>query len=213
MNSEGVWRSIFLFRRWLMPYAWTRQSQCWICMQAKLVTMTSRPGGDGAQGSAEHSWDHPSGVSFRINVQELCWHTKSCFKLYTCEISKHRKLLHVTAWRSAYISSRSWPMPCASTKPSKFFSSAATRLAMTDLRSGGWSDVDHLREVVWEWIDLNWDLWSTNGSHGKSPDLIRGFIVEPWTFSGFNRLLDSLLEHRSSTLLLSIEGMIVLWED
>ena len=45
---------------------------------------------------------------------------------------------------------------------------------------------------VWEWMDPGWDLWSINWSRGKSADLIRGFMVEPWTFSGFSRLLDSL---------------------
>ena len=40
------------------------------------------------------------------------------------------------------ISSRSWPMPCASTKPSQGLTSIATRLATTDLRSGGWSDAE-----------------------------------------------------------------------
>ena len=32
-----------------------------------------------------------------------------------------------------------------------------------------------------------------------------------WTFSGFLRLLDTLLEHMISTLFLNIDGMIVLW--
>ena len=35
------------------------------------------------------------------------------------------------------ISSRSWPMRCASTKPSQHFTSTATRLAMRELRPGG----------------------------------------------------------------------------
>ena len=35
------------------------------------------------------------------------------------------------------ISSRSWPMPCASTKPSHIFTSTATRLAMRESRPGG----------------------------------------------------------------------------
>ena len=61
------------------------------------------------------------------------------------------------------ISSSSWPMPCASTKPSQNFSSVATRLATREFRSGGWSDAERLGEVVCEsgWIRA-----------GKSPDLI-----------------------------------------
>ena len=51
-----------------------------------------------------------------------------------------------SAWRSAYISSRSWPMKCVSTRPSYVLSSAATRLATR--RSGG-------REVVREWMASN----------------------------------------------------------
>ena len=50
------------------------------------------------------------------------------------------------AWRSAYISSRSWPMPCASTKPSQGLNSIMTaRLAMKELRPGGRSgrSLDH----------------------------------------------------------------------
>ena len=40
-------------------------------------------------------------------------------------------------WRSAYISSRSWQMPCVSTRPSHIFSSRATRLVMRESRPGG----------------------------------------------------------------------------
>ena len=50
-----------------------------------------------------------------------------------------------SAGRSAYISSRSWPMQCASTRPSYVLTSAATRLATR--RSGGWG-------VVREWMAL-----------------------------------------------------------
>ena len=59
-----------------------------------------------------------------------------------------------SAWRSAYISSRPWPMPCAATKPSQDCTSMATRLATRELRSGGWSDAERLGEVVWDsgWI-------------------------------------------------------------
>ena len=45
----------------------------------------------------------------------------------------------------AYISSRSWPMQCASTRPSYILTSVATRLATR--RSGGWG-------VVREWMAL-----------------------------------------------------------
>ena len=47
-----------------------------------------------------------------------------------------------------YVSSRSWRMPCASTAPSKRFTSATARLVTWELRSGGWSDVECLLEVV-----------------------------------------------------------------
>ena len=70
----------FLFRPWPMPSASTRESHGWICREARLV-MTSRPRGDGTQGSAEHRWDRTGGVSFWINVQVVCWHRKSWFKL------------------------------------------------------------------------------------------------------------------------------------
>ena len=77
------------------------------------------------------------------------------------------------AWCSAYISSRSWPMPCASTAPSKRLTSAATRSAMRDLRFGGWSDVECLREVVWEWIRAECYFSSRAG--------------QAWEVTGFDR--------------------------
>ena len=54
----------FLFRSWLMLCAWTKRSHSWIWMDAKLVMMASRPGGDGTQGCEEHRWDRTQGVSF-----------------------------------------------------------------------------------------------------------------------------------------------------
>ena len=59
----------------------------------------------------------------------------------TCDAWIHES----SAGRSAYISSRSWPMQCASTRPSYVLTSAATRLATR--RSGGWG-------VVREWMAL-----------------------------------------------------------
>ena len=59
----------------------------------------------------------------------------------TCDAWIHES----SAGRSAYISSRSWPMQCASTRPSYVLSSAATRLATRG--SGGWG-------VVREWMAL-----------------------------------------------------------
>ena len=56
-------------------------------------------------------------------------------------------------------------------------------------------------------VDSGWVLLFIKGSHGKSPDLIEGFIVEPWLFR--IRLLDSLLEHMISILFLNIKGMTV----
>ena len=67
----------------------------------------------------------------------------------TCEISKHQKLFEV--WDLLFchesstshridallaISSRSWPMLCASTKPSQHLASSATQLVMRESRPG-----------------------------------------------------------------------------
>ena len=75
------------------------------------------------------------------------------------------------------ISSRPWPMQFASARPSHILTSSATRLAMRESRP---SPV-----LVGGWVDgFGWDLWSITGSHGKSPDLIGVYMVEPWTFQG-----------------------------
>ena len=65
MNLEGVWHSICFFRPWRISCAWTKRSHGWICVDAKLVMMPSRPGGDGTQGSDEHRSDRTGGVSFQ----------------------------------------------------------------------------------------------------------------------------------------------------
>ena len=85
------------FRPWLMPCAWTKQSQSWICGDAKLVMTTSRPGGDGTQGCGEHRWDRTQGVSFLDQCAGRLLTEKSLIQV-TCEISKHHKLLQV--WNS-----------------------------------------------------------------------------------------------------------------
>ena len=54
------------------------------------------------------------------------------------QVSVLPRVIRLT-WPFAYISSRFWPMPCASTKPSHIFTSAITRLVTTQWRSGGWS--------------------------------------------------------------------------
>ena len=46
------------------------------------------------------------------------------------------------------ISSRSWPMLCASTNPSHTSTFRRTGLATLESRSGGWSDAERLGEVV-----------------------------------------------------------------
>ena len=68
------------------------------------------------------------------------------------------------------ISSRSWPMPCASTSLFKYFFSTATRLAMRELRSGGWSDAERLGEVVSKVdgfglrsVEHQWKWWEVIG--------------------------------------------------
>ena len=114
-------------------------------------------------------------------------------------------------WRSAYISSRPWPMRCASTSLSKRFTSRAMKSAPRELRSGWWSNVECLLEVVWEWIRAEC-YFSSRAVMGRHRIWSKGlFIVEPWTFSWFDRHLNSLLEHMILILLLNMEGMIVLW--
>ena len=65
-------------------------------MDAKLVMMTSRPGGDGTQGSDEHRWDRTRGVSFLDQCAGRLLTHKILIEV-SCEISKHHKLLHVTS--------------------------------------------------------------------------------------------------------------------
>ena len=82
------------------------------------------------------------------------------------------------------ISSRPWPMPCTSTKPSHTFSSSATRLAMRELRSVGWSDAERLGEVVCEsgWIRAK-ICGASLGVMGSHLILIGGFAwlnLEPF---------------------------------
>ena len=148
MHQEGVWHSLFFSRLWLMPCASTKHSHSWVCVETKLVMMTSRPGGDWTQ----ETW----GVSFRVNVEAVCWQIEYWFNLLVRYPSIRSRLKFGTCCFATShpldallsISSRPWPMPCASTKPSHTLASMRTRSATRELRSVGWSDAERLGEVV-----------------------------------------------------------------
>ena len=66
------------------------------------------------------------------------------------------------AGRSAYISSRSWPMPCAPTRPLIVFTSTATQLGMRESRPGGRSggSLEDHQDIYIKIIEIQWNYSS-----------------------------------------------------
>ena len=112
------------------------------------------------------------------------------------------------------ISSRPWPMPCASTKPLQSFTSPITRLATMEWRSGGWSDAERLGEVACE------SEWIRAEICGASMEVTRfDRRVYCWALKLFRSFQDLVGFWRvcsmwvMKTLFLNMEAVIVLWEE
>ena len=96
-----------------------------------------------SHGRRPHTWGAHSGSRFGEQCLQNTWAALSDWPLWSLYLNAFWEIFGLcfcresSAWRSACISSRSWPMPCVSTKPSQHFPSAATRLAMRESRPGG----------------------------------------------------------------------------
>ena len=186
--------------------------------------------------------DRTGGVSFWINVQAVCWHIKYWLKLLVRNpsIISYFKF-GIQLCLSMYIGGMPSGKNDLGFRFATIYPRVCLTLCLPSHPGLGRCPVhqpDHRktwppRQPDWrpgneglvggamrsvsgkfcqKWMDSDWDLSSINGSDGKSPDLIRAFLVEPFhTFSGFNRLSDAMLEHLSSTLFWGMEGIIVLW--
>ena len=214
INQEGDWHSNFFLRPWRISCAWTKQSQGWFWgVTAKLVMMTSRPGGDRMK--------ETGGVSFRVNVQAVCWRIKSWFKL----------LVRYPSIRSCLkfgicCFDTSHPRVIGLTLCFHLFQAFADALSINKTIT----TLDLTRNKIGDNGMKVWWVKRCGASRGSCVRVDGSGLMEVmgsqriWSefawlslepfqdLDGFSRLLDSL-QHVMKTLFLNMEAVIVLWEE